>query len=145
MPLRKATTRPNLDFATIQRRRNLKTSSGRNKEGDRVLNKVLKRMGGRVLYHDDGKNFSLDFSFLNLETLPCELFEDEFLYEKCEKYLVGLDVSNNNLKSLDAEIGDFLFLKTLDCSKNRFDLLVILSFVKFFLSRNNASLLVSQI
>ena len=119
MPLRQPSARPHFDYATIQRRRNLKTPSGRKKEADRILRQVLKRTGGKVTSFDDGKNFGLDFSSLGLETLPNELFEDEFLHENCEKYLVELNVSENNLKSLDSEISDFIHLKTLDCSRNK--------------------------
>ena len=119
MPLRQPSTRTYFDYATVQRRRNLKTASGRNKEADRILRQVLKRTGGRLIEHAQGRNFGLDFSALELEKLPVELFEDEFLYEKCEKYLLELNVSQNNLKFLDAEVGDFVNLKFLDCSKNR--------------------------
>ena len=119
MPLRKPTVRSNLDFATVQRRRSLKTFAARNKEANRVLSKVFRRIGGRANYDEDGTKFRLDFSSLDLEQLPVELFEDEFLYEKCENHLVELNVSDNNLKSLDFEIGDFPSLKILDCSKNR--------------------------
>ena len=121
MPLRKATNRPNFDFATAQRRRNLKSSAGRIREADRILNQVFKRIGGKIITFDDGKLFGLDFSSLKLNSLPNELFEDEFLFEKCEKYLIELNVSNNELKSLDLEIGDFLHLRTLNCSNNRYN------------------------
>ena len=119
MPLRPPSTRPNFDYATTQRRRNLKTPSSRNKEAERILNLVLRRNGGKIFDVGEGKSFGLDFCGLGLANLPCELFEDEFLHEKCEKYLVALNVAGNNLKSLDVEIGDFANLKSLDCSKNK--------------------------
>ena len=118
MPPRKNTVRPNFDFATMQRRRKLKSEKSRDKEADRILRLVLKRTGG-IRIDGENRTFSLKFSGLQLESLPIEIFEDEFLYEKCERFLVGLDLSANNLKFLDKELGDFGQLKTLDCSKNR--------------------------
>lgn len=47
------------------------------------------------------------------------MFEDEFLYEKCEQYLSSLDVSENSLTQLDSEIGDFKEMRYLNCAKNK--------------------------
>lgn len=63
--------------------------------------------------------FGLTFADCGLTSLPAEIFEDEFLYEKCEQQLASLDVSGNNITRLDAEIGDFVKLRYLNCTKNR--------------------------
>lgn len=49
MPPRKPTVKRTFDFATIQRRRNLKTPRARDREATRVLNKVLKETGGSMV------------------------------------------------------------------------------------------------
>lgn len=118
MPLRKPTVRQNFSFATASRRRRLKTPKGREKEASRILNIVLRRVGGSFQNLPGGK-FSLDLSNLELTDIPVELFEDEFLYEKCVNQLVELDLSKNSLRSLDKEIGDFSCLKHLVAASNR--------------------------
>ena len=118
MPLRKPTVRPNFSFATASRRRRLKTLKGREKEASRILSIVLRRVGGSFQNLPNDK-FSLNLSNLGLTELPDELFEDEFLYEKCVNQLVELDISKNCLRSLDKELGDFISLNQLFVASNR--------------------------
>lgn len=123
MVVRKATVNRKLDFYTVQRRRNLKSEKSRNNEADRILRQVLKRVGGEVVKidaeTDEDLKFGLDLSNLDLKSLPYELFEDEFLNEKCEKYLHFLNVKDNSITLLDKEIGDFVNLVSIDCANNR--------------------------
>jgi len=118
MPLREPSIRPKFDFAAVKRRRGLKTPKSRDKEAEKILQQVLVSTGGSKDARD-GQDFALDFSSLGLESLPVEFFEDEFLYEKCVQFLVAIDLSDNSLKYIDSEIGDFERIKRLDLSKNR--------------------------
>ena len=116
MPLRKATKKHS--FADQQYRRSIKTPAAKNKEAKKILINLVKSLGGSVIYLEN-RQFKLNLSFLDLTSLPVELFEDEFVYKYCITYLVGIEASNNKLEVLDDEIGDFINLVTLDFSKNR--------------------------